>query len=87
MHRHAYFILTPRRAEKWLEHMEIAFESTPDIKPETAKKLMNFLRYSAYFLVASQDATNVMEHMADYDFVKSSITREYEDKINSAADK
>jgi truncated hemoglobin YjbI len=81
LHRHAYFILTARKAEKWLDHLQAALEETPEIDLETRKIMMDYFKYSAYFLVAGQEATNVMEHMHDYDFVKSAIKREHDKHI------
>jgi truncated hemoglobin YjbI len=83
LHRHAYFTLTSRKAEKWLDHMAITLEETPEIDEEQTKMMMDYFKYSAYFLVAGQEATNVMEQMHDYDHIKPSIRRDHDKHIAS----
>ncbi|KAK4274316.1 hypothetical protein QN277_017554 [Acacia crassicarpa] len=50
--RHGPFAVTREAAERWLHHMEQAMNSTREIDEESRIKIMNFLRHTAYFLVA-----------------------------------
>ncbi|KAK4747046.1 hypothetical protein SAY87_026083 [Trapa incisa] len=50
--RHRPFPVTHLAAERWLQHMQQALDSTPEIDPDSKTKMMNFFRHTAFFLVA-----------------------------------
>ncbi|CAL1386438.1 unnamed protein product [Linum trigynum] len=56
--RHRPFPVTHRAAERWLHHMQNALDSTPEIDPESKVIMMNFLRHTAFFLVAGDELKN-----------------------------
>ncbi|RDY05464.1 Two-on-two hemoglobin-3 [Mucuna pruriens] len=56
--RHRPFPVTHQAAERWLHHMQQALDSTPDIDDDSKTKMMNFLRHTAYFLVAGDELKN-----------------------------
>lgn len=64
------FDLTPRAAERWLEYMEQALEDEEIGELTTEKQrdiLLDFLRYTAFFLVASQiHMTEAIERGAEF---------------------
>mmetsp|Transcript_19952 Transcript_19952/g.33385 ORF Transcript_19952/g.33385 Transcript_19952/m.33385 type:complete len:236 (+) Transcript_19952:459-1166(+) len=55
-YRHNFMALTPRVAERWLEHLENALEELDDegITSEDKEQLFDHLRYTAFYLVASR---------------------------------
>lgn len=80
--RHCNFELTPRTAEKWLDLMQEAMEEMEeDINEKTRDRLMDYFRYTAYFLVASQDGACLMSQMGTFDHVKESLADEAEEKL------
>ncbi|XP_028802320.1 two-on-two hemoglobin-3-like [Neltuma alba] len=56
--RHRPFPVTHEAAERWLHHMQQAMASTIEIDEESKIKMMNFLRHTAYFLVAGDELKN-----------------------------
>lgn len=46
--RHGPFAVTEQAAVRWMEHMEAALETTPEIDADSKKRMSNFFRY-AYF--------------------------------------
>ncbi|CAK9225366.1 unnamed protein product [Sphagnum troendelagicum] len=56
--RHAPFAITEQAAVRWLEHMQAAIDSTPEIDPDSRKLMLNFLKHTAYFLVAGKEIMN-----------------------------
>jgi len=58
--RHSKFEMTPRTVEKWLLHMQSAIADTEEIKPGQRSAMMNYFRFTAYFLVASREASREM---------------------------
>ena len=55
--RHRHFEMSPRAAEKWLIHMESTLDDLDEdlLSIEEREALLNFFRYTAYFLVATQE--------------------------------
>ncbi|KNA13691.1 hypothetical protein SOVF_114260 [Spinacia oleracea] len=53
--RHRPFPVTHQAAERWLQHMQQAVDTTPDIDPDSKTKMMNFFRHTAFFLVAGDE--------------------------------
>lgn len=50
-----YVDITPRAAERWLEHFEEALEDVQDdVNSQEKDMLLDHMRYAAYFLVAAQ---------------------------------
>jgi truncated hemoglobin YjbI len=43
--RHAPYAITEQAAVRWLEHMQAAIDSTPEIDPDSKKLMLNFLKY------------------------------------------
>jgi truncated hemoglobin YjbI len=43
--RHVPFAITEQAAVRWLEHMQTAIDSTPEIDPDSRKLMLNFLKY------------------------------------------
>jgi hypothetical protein len=43
--RHVPFAITEQAAVRWLEHMQAAIDSTPEIDPDSKKLMLNFLKY------------------------------------------
>ncbi len=74
--RHVHFDVNTSSAEKWLDCMEGSLEEMDAIRDETKEKMMNYFRFTAYFLVAAQEGQALMSEMADYDVVKETIARE-----------
>ncbi|GAY60225.1 hypothetical protein CUMW_200310 [Citrus unshiu] len=58
--RHRPFPVTHQAAERWLHHMQIALDSTPEIDADSKIKMMNFFRHehTAFFLVAGDELKN-----------------------------
>lgn len=56
--RHRPFPVTHQAAERWLHHMQLALDTTPDIDDDSKIKMMNFFRHTAYFLVAGDELKN-----------------------------
>ncbi|KAI4379918.1 hypothetical protein MLD38_006155 [Melastoma candidum] len=56
--RHRPFPVTHRAAERWLHHMRLALDNTPEIDPDSKTKMMNFFRHTAFFLVAGDELKN-----------------------------
>ncbi|XP_010915062.1 group 2 truncated hemoglobin 3-2 isoform X2 [Elaeis guineensis] len=55
--RHRPFPVTHQAAERWLQHMQQALDTTSTIDPDSKIKMMNFFRHTAYFLVAGNEIT------------------------------
>ncbi|XP_062165238.1 two-on-two hemoglobin-3 [Alnus glutinosa] len=53
--RHRPFSVTHQAAERWLNHMQQALDSTPDIDADSKVRMMNFFRHTAFFLVAGDE--------------------------------
>ncbi|KAF5200245.1 Two-on-two hemoglobin-3 [Thalictrum thalictroides] len=53
--RHRPFPVTHQAAERWLNHMQQALDTTPDIDADSKIKMMNFFRHTAFFLVAGDE--------------------------------
>ena len=53
--RHAPFDVSPAAAERWLHHMSGALDATPEIDPDSRRRMWNFFRHTAYFLVGGQE--------------------------------
>lgn len=81
--RHAQFEMTSRTAEKWLSLMEeTLYEFDEDDIPERNRdKLMDYFRYTAYFLVAAQEGQCIMSRMATFDHVKEDVIDEANEKL------
>ena len=61
-------LLSERAAEKWLEYMSEALsELEEDIGDEIAEMLMDFFRFTAYFLVVSVEQMKKCEARRSYD--------------------
>lgn len=53
---HMYVEVTPRTAERWLEHLEEALDDVQDdVTPQEKEIIFDHMRYAAYFLVAAQE--------------------------------
>ncbi|XP_050364351.1 two-on-two hemoglobin-3 [Argentina anserina] len=50
--RHRPFPVTHEAAERWLHHMQQALESSMDIDEDSKRKMFNFFKHTAFFLVA-----------------------------------
>ncbi|GFS40278.1 hemoglobin 3 [Actinidia rufa] len=53
--RHRPFPVTHQAAERWLHHMQQALDDTTDIDTHSKTKMLNFLRHTAFFLVAGDE--------------------------------
>lgn len=55
--RHRHFEMNPQAAEKWLIYMEATLDEYGDdvLLTEEKEALLNYFRYTAYFLVAVQE--------------------------------
>jgi truncated hemoglobin YjbI len=74
--------MTPRTAEKWLEYMETTLEEmVSEIDEPTRDVLMAYFRFSAYFMIASQEASAVMVKFAHHDRIKQEFELEADMKI------
>jgi truncated hemoglobin YjbI len=74
--------ITPRTAEKWLEYMESTLEEmVTEIDEPTRDVLMNYFRFTAYFMVASQEAMAVMVNFKHHDRIKQEFELEADMKI------
>ena len=61
-------LLTERAAEKWLEYMnDSLIEMDSDIEDTIAEKLMDFFRFTAFFLVVSVEQMKKCEARRTYD--------------------
>ncbi|XP_022131302.1 two-on-two hemoglobin-3 [Momordica charantia] len=56
--RHRPFPVTLRAAERWLQHMQLALDETPDIDADSKVRMTNFFRHTAFFLVAGDEMKN-----------------------------
>ncbi|XP_075494860.1 two-on-two hemoglobin-3-like, partial [Primulina tabacum] len=56
--RHRPFPVTHQAAERWLDHMKQALDSTTEIDESSRIKMMNFFRHTAFFLVAGNELKN-----------------------------
>ncbi|OAY54303.1 two-on-two hemoglobin-3 [Manihot esculenta] len=56
--RHRPFPVTHQAAGRWLHHMQMALNGTPDIDEDSKIKMMNFFRHTAFFLVAGDELKN-----------------------------
>lgn len=64
IHRHVYFDINPKSANKWLDHMEEALDELQDEISEKNKSiLLDHLRYTAFYLVAAQNLQRKMGSM------------------------
>ena len=48
--RHKTFDVSERGAERWIEHMTAAFDEVPEIDEDSQRRMMSFLRHTAYFI-------------------------------------
>jgi len=79
---HYNFEISPRTAEKWLEYMETTLEEmVTEIDEPTRDVLMAFFRFSAYFMIASQEAQATMVKFAHHDRIKQEFELEADMKI------
>lgn len=46
--RHGPFAVTEQAAVRWMEHMEAALETTPEIDADSKKRMSNFFRYACF---------------------------------------
>ncbi|PRQ27464.1 hypothetical protein RchiOBHm_Chr6g0305591 [Rosa chinensis] len=53
--RHRPFPVTHEAAERWLHHMQQALESSSDIDEDSKRKMFNFFKHTAFFLVAGDE--------------------------------
>ncbi|KAL6216437.1 hypothetical protein ACLB2K_009660 [Fragaria x ananassa] len=53
--RHRPFPVTHEAAERWLHHMQQALESSSDIDEDSKRRMFNFFKHTAYFLVAGDE--------------------------------
>ncbi|XP_014500555.1 two-on-two hemoglobin-3 [Vigna radiata var. radiata] len=60
--RHRPFPVTHEAADRWLNHMGQALDSTSAIDDDSKIKLMNFFRHTAYFLVAGVERKDQHHH-------------------------
>jgi truncated hemoglobin YjbI len=52
---HMHVDVSPRAAERWLDHFEDALDDVQDeVTPEEKGVILDHMRYMAYFLVAAQ---------------------------------
>lgn len=56
--RHTHFAITKQAAERWLQHMQAALDSVEEIDADSRKKMLDFFRHTAFFLVAGIDMIN-----------------------------
>ena len=64
-------ILPPIVVRKWLQHMRDTLNELvedKDVDPPTADKVMNFFRYTSYYLVACSEVTEVTKKAGTFDF-------------------
>lgn len=74
--------ISPRTAEKWLEIMETTLEEmVAEIDEQTRDVLMSFFRFSAYYMIASQEAQATMVKFAHHDRIKPEYELEADMKI------
>lgn len=45
--RHRPFPVTHRAAERWLHHMQLALDETPDIDADSKVRMTNFFRHNS----------------------------------------
>ena len=82
MKMHYNVEITPRTAEKWLEYMETTLEEmVAEIDEPTRDILMAYFRFTAYFMVASQEAMAVMVKFKHHDRIKQEFELEADMKI------
>ncbi len=60
IHRHTYFQISQKYAEKWLDHFEESLEALSEddggaVSDKNKAILLDFMRYTAYYLVAAQN--------------------------------
>lgn len=56
---------------KWLQHMRDTLNELvedKDVDPPTADKIMNFFRYTSYYLVACSEVTEATKKAGTFDF-------------------
>lgn len=52
---HMHVDVSPRAAERWLDHFEESLDDVQDeVNPQQKDMIMDHMRYAAYFLVAAQ---------------------------------
>ena len=63
--RHTDFEMSSRTAERWLEHMKSALEDMGDeISPKFVTEMMDFFRYTAYYMVTVQRVSKHLESVS-----------------------
>lgn len=64
IHRHIYFDINMKSANKWLDHMEDSLDDMQDeISEQNKSILLDHLRYTAFYLVAAQNLQRKMGSM------------------------
>ncbi len=48
--RHLNFNMNQKAAERWLFHMRLAFDDTPEIDTDSRQRMLDFFTHTAYFL-------------------------------------
>ncbi|XP_024393913.1 two-on-two hemoglobin-3 [Physcomitrium patens] len=56
--RHGPFTFDEQGAVRWLEHMQAALNDTPEIDADSKKRMFDFFKHTAYFLVAGKELMN-----------------------------
>jgi truncated hemoglobin YjbI len=59
--RHARFDVSPAAAERWLLHMNHALDATPVIDEDSRRRMFNFFKHTAYFLVHGNAITKARQ--------------------------
>jgi hypothetical protein len=66
-HKHEMFEMSQRTAERWLKHMQASLDGMADEIAEKFRiELMNFMTYTAYYLVLCQSTQKKFETMGPY---------------------
>lgn len=55
--RHAPFShgMSDKAAERWIAHMTAAINATPEVDEDSKRRLLNFLRHTAYFITSGME--------------------------------
>jgi truncated hemoglobin YjbI len=56
--RHGPFTVNEQAAERWLEHMQAALNEVDEIDADSKKRMSDFFKHTAYFLVAGKELMN-----------------------------
>lgn len=48
--RHLNFNMNKKAADRWIHHMRLAFEDTPEIDADSRRRMLDFFTHTAYFL-------------------------------------